>query len=109
MSNEYKTKHTIFFLFLFFFVFVFVVLFFVFCFFFFCAEQPNRPNATLAQFNRKKPQTSKPKWSPQPKNPGSKPIGGIKGMKNLTGSSGMRARHHHSKGDKSEMNGYDKN
>ena len=52
----------------------------------------------------KEPQTSNPKWSPQPKNPGSKPIGGTKGVTNLTGSSGMRARHHHTKGDKSEMN-----
>ena len=42
----------------------------------------------------KEPQTSKPKWSSQPKNPISKPIGGTKGVTNLTGSSGMRARHH---------------
>ena len=99
-----KQNTQIFFLLLFFFV-----LFFLFFVFFFCIEQPNRPNATLAQFNRKKPQTSKPKWSPQPENPGSKPICGIKGMTNLTGSSGMRARHHHTKGDKTETNRDDRN
>ena len=52
-------------------------------------------------------QTSNPKWSPQPKNSGSKPIGGTKGVTNLTGSSRMRACHHNTKGDKSETNGDD--
>ena len=52
----------------------------------------------------KETQTSNPKWSSQPKNPGSKPIGEMKGVTNLTGSSGMRACHHHTKGDKSETN-----
>ena len=52
----------------------------------------------------KEPQTSNPKWSSHPKNPGSKTIGRTKGVTKLTGSSVMRARHHHTKEDKSETN-----
>ena len=92
--NEYQIKT-------FFFVF--------FCFFFFAQNNPKQVECHTSTIQPKEPQTFTPKWFPQPKNPRSKPIGGTKGVTNLTGSSGMRARHHHSKGDKSEMNRDDKN
>ena len=78
-------------------------------FFFFCAEQPKQAECHTSTIQQKEPQTSNPKWFPQPKNPGSKPIGRTKGVTNLTGSSGMRARHHRIKGDKSETNRGDRN
>ena len=83
---------------------------FFFCFFFcFCAEQPKQAEFHTSTIQPKELRTSNPKWSPEPKIPRSKPIGGTKGLTNLTGSSGMRARHHHTKGDKSEMNRNDRN
>ena len=128
--NEYQTKNN-FFLFLFFcfcfFVFVFLFFFVLFfCFFVFCLflffvclfvclfvcflrrTTQSRPNAILAQSNRKNIKPPIPNGSLN-LNPGSKPIGGTKGVTNLTGSSGMRARHHHTKGDKSETNRDDRN
>ena len=108
MSNEYQTNTLIFF-FVFFCSVLFCFVFFFLCFFFFASKQQSRSNAILTQSNQKEPQTSNPKWSPQPKNPRSKPIGGTKGVTNLTGSFGMRAHHHHTKGDKSETNRDDRN
>ena len=53
---------------------------------------------------QKEPQTSNLDRPLQPKNPGSKPTGGTKGVTNLTGSSGTRAHHHHTRENRSEVN-----
>ena len=93
-------KHNFsFFSFLFYFIFSFFLLFL----FLFWAEFHT---ITIQQ---KEPQTSNLDRPLQPKNLGSKPTGGTKGVTNLIGSSGTRAHHHHTRENKSEVNRDDKN
>ena len=74
--------------------------------FFFCFFWAEFHTITIQQ---KEPQTSNLDRPFQPKNPGSKPIGRTKGVTNLTGSSGMRAHHHHTRENRSEVNRDDRN
>ena len=103
--NEYQTS-TIFPFFHFYFIFSFFFYLFIYFYFYFLFFWAEFHTITIQQ---KEPQTSNLDRPLQPKNPGSKPTGGMKGVTNLTGSSGTRAHHHHTRENRSEVNRDDRN